>query len=251
MKKAFFSYSRQDGTEIADHFFTRFHNAGYDVIMDRRHLEPGCLYESELLLQIEQSDILFVFLTDKARSSLWVAKEIQFARETNTLIIPILCDDEKLPENLALLESPHLKGKDGWWRVVHALGKAMDDPATPKPRVVNLSPHNPPLRPSGILILNEAAGQNADISTADPMQAEAERLSKIALPMIIEAGAGIIPPSFAPIVSTFLAIVAGKRNQLPKLYWSDRSAPGTEFRFHSEQSLDLQSVREQARGARD
>ena len=249
MKKTFFSYSRQDGTEIADYFFTRFHNAGYDVVMDRRHLELGSEFERELLSQIKQCDILFVFLTNSARSSPWVAKEIQVARDTNTLIVPICCDCDPLPKDLQSLESLHLKEKEDWWRIIHRLGTAMDDPAAPKPRAVNLSPHDPQNR-SGLLVLNAGEGRPTELNSPEAVAQEAERLANLALPMIRDAQAGVIPPSHASLLSAFLAILFGKQNQLPKLYWSHTPTGETGFHYHHKVALNLQHVREQARGER-
>jgi hypothetical protein len=56
---------------------------------------------------------------------------------------------------------------------------------------------------------------------------------------------GIVPPGFAPLASAITAYLAGRPNQLPRLYYPETGSNG-KFRVSADVFIELQRLRKQA-----
>ncbi len=79
-RKAFVSYASDDRPEVLRRV-QMLAAVGIQFFQDVLNLDPGQRWEQELYRHIDDSDVMFLFWSNRAKESPWVAREWQYARE--------------------------------------------------------------------------------------------------------------------------------------------------------------------------
>jgi hypothetical protein len=77
-KRAFISYASENRPEVAKRV-QMLQAQGIECFMDVLTLKPGAQWESSIYQFIDQSDILYLFWSEAAKSSPWVVREVVYA----------------------------------------------------------------------------------------------------------------------------------------------------------------------------
>ena len=108
----FISYSRREAA-IADTFVDALASRGFDVKIDRRHLEFGEKWQSELAEFIRLSDTVLWLVSDASIKSQWVNWELDEVARRNKRLVPVMvCDTprDKLPRQLGEIHILPIEG---------------------------------------------------------------------------------------------------------------------------------------------
>ena len=92
----FISYSVSHNSSEAMLIWSELHRRGYTPFIDIRNISAGDEWHGLLKNKIQSSDIFIVLLGPETLSSSYVRKEIQWAHESKTKIIPISLDGFEL-----------------------------------------------------------------------------------------------------------------------------------------------------------
>ena len=95
----FISYSHAD-TEFANRLRESLEQGGYSVWIDDTDIEPGELWDDEIVNGLKESDVFLVILSPASAASINVKNEIGYALEKNKKLIPILYKKCELPFRL-------------------------------------------------------------------------------------------------------------------------------------------------------
>ena len=100
----FISYSRRDGTEIAQLITSLLNQKGYSVWMDNYELRAGDSWRNRIANAIANCDCFLPIITTKYILSKWVRQELEFAlsfsKDRAKIILPLFCTKEQLPIEL-------------------------------------------------------------------------------------------------------------------------------------------------------
>lgn len=117
-RSVFISYRRQNSVDIARLIRAELSNQGHRVFLDVIDLEPGKIFEEELLKQISIASNFIVILSSECLNRCldendWMRKEVSHAIENDKNIIPIMMPDfsfpdiDLLPEDLRTISRYH------------------------------------------------------------------------------------------------------------------------------------------------
>jgi hypothetical protein len=83
MPRFFISYSRNDGTDVAQRLASDIHSLSIynKVFLDHESIGVGSDFKSEIEERIKNCDYFIVLLSAASLSSVWVKKEIDYVRE--------------------------------------------------------------------------------------------------------------------------------------------------------------------------
>lgn len=252
MKSVFISYSRSDGTSVAEFFEKRLKGAGFDVFRDKHDLDLG-QYEKQLMDNIASHDCFLVLLTNQAVQDVnrWIAKEIKHAQAHQRTIIPIRCWQNELPPLLTGEQAEKIQDENDrltWIPVLDFVARQLENPACPVDRAVNLSMQKEfeSFAVERLLILNETPARNIDQSDPIVVEEEAYRFAELTLPLIRRYDAGVIPPGLAGLAICFFTYVEGA-NKFPKVYWPFQKNKTGNWCVDGKVKSNLQHLRDHAR----
>jgi hypothetical protein len=100
MARIFISYSRTDGSEIADELADKLRALGHEIFLDVDGIRAGHLWKDELRQRVHWSKVLLVIVTPYSNNSDYVYEEVKQAEQGKKLIIPIQVNDTPLPVHL-------------------------------------------------------------------------------------------------------------------------------------------------------
>lgn len=99
MISCFISYASGDKV-IVESLTNDLRAQGYKVWIDFEGIVGGTQWETEIKKGIAQADVVVVILTPDAIKSEWVKKEIDIARNSLKVVIPLLMRDVPMPDGL-------------------------------------------------------------------------------------------------------------------------------------------------------
>lgn len=97
LKKIFFSYSRQDGSEFSLRLATDLKKRGFNVWIDQQDIRAGTEWDLEVEKALETCDCLLFVETEKSVVSNNVLDEVYYALGQNKKVIPLIVVDSKTP----------------------------------------------------------------------------------------------------------------------------------------------------------
>ncbi|MFT3750322.1 MAG: toll/interleukin-1 receptor domain-containing protein [Agriterribacter sp.] len=97
LKKIFFSYSRQDGSEFSLRLATDLKKSGFNVWIDQQDIRAGTEWDIEVEKALETCDCLLFVETEKSVLSNNVLDEVYYALGQNKKVIPLIVVDSKTP----------------------------------------------------------------------------------------------------------------------------------------------------------
>jgi len=109
MARVFISYSRNDLNFVQGFAQTLMSN-GIDVWWDLSSLQGGDNWTDAIPQAIENSDLCIVVLTPNSIKSDWVQKEYAYALGQEKRVIPVLCQECKIPFALVNINYVDLQG---------------------------------------------------------------------------------------------------------------------------------------------
>ncbi len=104
--RAFISYRRQDGQEIANQLFDELNRRNFDVFLDRFRVDPGANVQERITEDLIDKSMVVLVETASAQQSTWVAQEIACARANRLGILAV---------NIG--GAPHWPGIGAWRRI--------------------------------------------------------------------------------------------------------------------------------------
>lgn len=242
MTKIFISYARDDGSQIAEHLFRRLEDAGYQTLKDDKTFKPGSRFSAEIIDNIKSCDIFLALMTPGALKSNWVENEVLAAQKNNKNVIPVFTHEPSdSPIYLQGITQEKMYEGVQDWQALHNLVNRLPG-GRDIPRAINISGHTG-IKAKGILILDELDFQKADLNTRQSIEEIAIYIAKHITPIIKETNAGIVPHGYSPIASSVLAYLLGVRNNMPKIYWTNRLEDDS-FQISDSAYIALQEMRE-------
>lgn len=241
MNRIFLSYSHKDASEAAELLYARLTGCGYEVWKDNHSLPLGSSFPREISNAVGQQDYFVVLLSAAALESEWVQHEIDMAKVSQRLIIPIILEDLEIPLYLKTIQCLSMKEGVNDWLALHKLvdhlggGKSI-------PRVYNMSGHKD-IEVNGVLVLGHSDFVRVDLSDPQIIPDTAQQMAQLALPFIRQAGAGIVPHGHPALACSILAYLLGTTNQMPQLFCTHRLENG-KFRISGDRSISLQNIRD-------
>lgn len=97
LKKIFFSYSRQDGSEFSLKLALDLKKRGFNVWIDQQDIRAGTEWDLEVEKALETCDCLLFVETAKSVVSNNVLDEVYYALGQNKKVIPLIVVDSKTP----------------------------------------------------------------------------------------------------------------------------------------------------------
>lgn len=97
LKKIFFSYSRQDGSDFSLRLATDLKKLGFNVWIDQQDIRAGTEWDIEVEKALETCDCLLFIETEKSVISNNVLDEVYYALGQNKKVIPLIVVDSKTP----------------------------------------------------------------------------------------------------------------------------------------------------------
>lgn len=97
LKKIFFSYSRQDGSEFSLRLATDLKKYGFNIWIDQQDIRAGTEWDLEVEKALETCDCLLFIETQKSVVSNNVLDEVYYALGQNKIVIPLIVVDSKTP----------------------------------------------------------------------------------------------------------------------------------------------------------
>lgn len=97
LKKIFFSYSRQDGSEFSLRLALDLKKHGFNVWIDQQDIRAGTEWDLEVEKALETCDCLLFVETAKSVVSNNVLDEVYYALGQNKKVIPLIVVDSKTP----------------------------------------------------------------------------------------------------------------------------------------------------------
>jgi hypothetical protein len=107
--RIFISYSRVD-SDFVDRLEADLRSRGFDTWVDRRRLEGGQDWASEIEHAIDRSDLMLVALSPEAEASPWVKLEYERALSDAKPLIPLIYRECHIPDGLASTQAESLIG---------------------------------------------------------------------------------------------------------------------------------------------
>lgn len=104
IKKIFFSYSREDGSEFSLRLAQDLKNAGFNIWIDQQNIRAGTEWDIEIGKALETSDCLLFIESEKSVVSNNVLDEVYFALDHQKKVIPVIYHDSKTPYRLQRLQ---------------------------------------------------------------------------------------------------------------------------------------------------
>lgn len=98
VSKVFISYSRADSTVI-DYLSSRLSQAGHQVRIDRKKIDAGRQWRSELVQAIRDCSIFILVLSPNSARSQAVLEELTLAEQNGRAIIPVEIAELKIPSH--------------------------------------------------------------------------------------------------------------------------------------------------------
>lgn len=110
MSRCFISYSRRN-TNFAERLARDLNDAGVEVWIDFRQIHAGERWKDEIRRGVERSEVIVIVLSPDSVVSEWVQFEINYGREKNKVLLPIMAVDcyaeLRASESLAWLLDVH------------------------------------------------------------------------------------------------------------------------------------------------
>ncbi len=100
MARIFISYSRSDGSELANELSNRLRAQEHQVFFDVQSIRAGTHWRQELSNRIKWADMVVVLVTPGSNDSDYVYDEISEAARRGKTIIPVRVQDTPLPVHL-------------------------------------------------------------------------------------------------------------------------------------------------------
>ncbi|MBX2922090.1 MAG: toll/interleukin-1 receptor domain-containing protein [Chitinophagaceae bacterium] len=97
LKKIFFSYSRQDGSEFSLRLAVDLKKSGFNVWIDQQDIRAGTEWDLEVEKALETCDCLLFVETERSVVSNNVLDEVYYALGQNKKVIPLIVVDSKTP----------------------------------------------------------------------------------------------------------------------------------------------------------
>lgn len=92
MSRCFISYSRRN-TNFAERLARDLSDAGVEVWIDFRQIHAGERWKDEIRRGVERSEVIVIVLSPDSVVSEWVQFEINYGREKNKVLLPIMAVD--------------------------------------------------------------------------------------------------------------------------------------------------------------
>ncbi|NOG51833.1 MAG: toll/interleukin-1 receptor domain-containing protein [Chloroflexi bacterium] len=92
MSRCFISYSRRN-TNFAERLARDLNDAGVEVWIDFRQIHAGERWKDEIRRGVERSEVIVIVLSPDSVVSEWVQFEINYGREKNKVLLPIMVVD--------------------------------------------------------------------------------------------------------------------------------------------------------------
>ncbi|HTN06489.1 toll/interleukin-1 receptor domain-containing protein [Agriterribacter sp.] len=129
LKKIFFSYSRDDGSDFALQLALDLKKEGFHVWIDQQDIRAGSEWDLEIEKALETCDCLLFIETEKSVSSNNVLDEVYYALGQQKKVIPVILRDSKTPFRLQRLQHVDFT-KDYNTGLAHLLSELKDSAAT-------------------------------------------------------------------------------------------------------------------------
>jgi len=100
MARIFISYSRKDGSPVADELADRLRAFDHEVFLDVQSIRAGTRWRFELRRRIAWADLMIVLVTPGSNESEYVRGEIAQAEKLNRPILPIQINNTPTPDHL-------------------------------------------------------------------------------------------------------------------------------------------------------
>src|SRR5262245_55549030 len=94
----FISYKKHDGetpayaTNIAETLRDKY---GFEVFIDVQRIQTADEWEKKIYNEIHKADVLILLLEPETANSEWVQREVDFARGSCVVVLPLLMVDRK------------------------------------------------------------------------------------------------------------------------------------------------------------
>jgi hypothetical protein len=134
MARIFISYSRKDGSPVADELADRLRAFDHQVFLDVHSLRAGTRWRSELRQRIAWADLMIVLVTPGSNNSEYVRGEVDQAEKLNRPILPIQIGGTPTPD--------HLRSE---WQVIKLEGNNLDRVLLELEHSLRLLPSKSPL----------------------------------------------------------------------------------------------------------
>ncbi|MGB0848787.1 MAG: TIR domain-containing protein, partial [Thiolinea sp.] len=125
MTKVFISYARDGsyGENLAAIVQMQLQHAGFEVFRDVSGLKAGDIWYHKLEAELETSNIMVLVVSEKVRTSKWVANEVSMAEEIGIPVIPVLAENIRKPLWLRHLQVLDFCDAEDWERLFDSLGE--------------------------------------------------------------------------------------------------------------------------------
>lgn len=97
MARIFISYTRADGSDLAQMLKQGLEELGYEVFLDIDDIPGGRDWEHYLKAEVARSDILLALVTPESKDSKYVFVEYEQARDQRKAVIPLVMGKTPLP----------------------------------------------------------------------------------------------------------------------------------------------------------
>lgn len=98
--KIFISYSSKD-KEFANKLINDLNRRNIQSFSDENSIQIGDNIEESLTKKILQTNLVVIVLSDNYNKSDWAKKELEFAKKSGKIILPVLKEKTNLPEEIA------------------------------------------------------------------------------------------------------------------------------------------------------
>jgi hypothetical protein len=119
IRKVFLSYCRKDSAGVAEQLFGALARLGYEVFLDEASIGHGAAFEHELEWWLNDADCLVLLASPSVPASVYVQKEISFARQYGVGLLAVAWDPPPpivktlYADEVVQLQAPDFSGAAG------------------------------------------------------------------------------------------------------------------------------------------
>lgn len=249
MTKIFISYARKDGEEVAEHLQERLTGCGYEVWKDSHDIPAGDDFPGAISNALEETDEFIILVSPAALRSEWVNNEINMAMANRCRVLPVVFKEvanKNIPLKVRTKNYVTTKGINDW----EALNKLVDGLKGGKKvqRLYSMSKQTETIY-ERVLLLKRCELASASPKTSKEVAIVAKAMWKDFLLVSKKIpNLALVPPGYAPLACAVTALLAGRPNQLPRLYYPEANPIG-KFRIGADIYLEMQKLRQDAQAA--
>lgn len=250
MTKIFISYARKDGNEMAEHLLERLTGCGFDVWKDSEGIAVGDNFPGAISRALDEADEFIILVSPAALRSDWVDSEINMAMAKQCRILPVVLQgvaNKDIPLMVRTRNYVTIKDSNDW----EALHKLVNSVKGGKkiPRVYSMSKQTDTPYQNVLLLKRSALALEAPKNSREVVKVAKAMWRDFLLLSKKIPNLGLVPPGYAPLACAVTSLLAGKPNQLPRLYYPE-AGKDNKFRVGANVFIELQKLRQDAQTQR-